>query len=175
LRIGKIYYAIGHFGITVPKYVYKHRFNCKPEVAKRQKCAETGRKEMDGSRSVNVQAFLNGRRFTGFQWVIFALCFVIVLLDGFDTAAIGFIAPSLIKEWGVNKPELGPVLSAALFGLAAGAIIAGPLADRLGRKLILAVSVAVFGAACLASSYAANLNQRLALGLARQCLMPSLL
>lgn len=114
---------------------------------------------MDGNRSVNVQAFLNEHRFTGFQWLIFAICFVIVLMDGFDTAAIGFIAPSLIKEWSVTKPELGPVLSAALFGLAAGALISGPLADRFGRKLVLMASVAVFGAACLSSSYATGLSE----------------
>jgi AAHS family 4-hydroxybenzoate transporter-like MFS transporter len=81
-----------------------------------------------------------------------------VLLDGFDTAAIGYIAPSLIKEWGVTKPMLGPVLSAALFGLAAGALGAGPLADRLGRKTVLVVSVSVFGVACLGSSAAGDLG-----------------
>jgi hypothetical protein len=54
-------------------------------------------------------------------WLIFTMCFLIVLLDGFDTAAIGYIAPSLIQEWGVSKPALAPVLSAALFGLAGGA------------------------------------------------------
>lgn len=132
---------------------------------------------MDGNRSVNVQAFLNEHRFTGFQWLIFAICFVIVLLDGFDTAAIGFIAPSLIKEWGVAKPDLGPVLSAALFGLAAGAITSGPLADRLGRKLVLAASVAVFGVACLASSYSTSLSQltvlRFATGLGLGAAMPN--
>src|SRR5260221_2260854 len=93
---------------------------------------------------VNVQTLLNEHPFSGFQWVIFALCFLIVLLDGFDTAAIGYIAPSLIGEWGVSKPALAPVLSAALFGLAAGALFSGPLADRLGRKTVLVGSVAVF-------------------------------
>jgi len=76
---------------------------------------------MHEHQSVDIQTFLNEHPFSWFQWLIFALCFVIVLLDGFDTAAIGFIAPSLIKEWGVTRPELGPVLSAALFGLAVGA------------------------------------------------------
>jgi AAHS family 4-hydroxybenzoate transporter-like MFS transporter len=76
--------------------------------------------------ALNVQEFLNGQRFSPFQWLIFGLCFLIVLLDGFDTAAIGFIAPSLLKEWGVTRQALAPVLSAALFGLAAGAILAGP-------------------------------------------------
>ncbi len=111
------------------------------------------------NQPVNVQTLLNEHPFSPFQWMVFALCFFIVLLDGFDTAAIGFIAPSLIKEWGASKAALAPVLSAALFGLAAGALSAGPLADRLGRKRVLVGSVLVFGLACLASSFAGDLTQ----------------
>jgi MFS transporter, AAHS family, 4-hydroxybenzoate transporter len=114
---------------------------------------------MSLAQRVNVQTFLNEHPFSAFQWRIFTLCFLVVLMDGFDTAAIGFIAPSLVKEWGVTRPELGPVLSAALFGLAAGALTSGPLADRLGRKLLLICSVLVFGVACLASSFSATLEQ----------------
>ena len=114
---------------------------------------------MNNNRSVNVTKFIDSHPFSAFQWLIFAVCFVIVLMDGFDTAAIGYIAPSLIKEWGVTRPELGPVLSAALLGLAFGATLSGPLADRLGRKLMLFWSVLWFGIACLASSYSANLDQ----------------
>jgi MFS transporter, AAHS family, 4-hydroxybenzoate transporter len=114
---------------------------------------------MQPTDRVDVQTFLDEHPFSAFQWLVFGLCFVIVLLDGFDTAAIGFIAPSLLKEWGVEKSALGPVLSAALFGLAAGALSAGPLADRLGRKRVLVVSVLVFGLACLGSAFAADLSQ----------------
>ena len=114
---------------------------------------------MRDTPSVDVQTFLNEHEFSAFQWVLFGLCFLIVLLDGFDTAAIGFIAPSLMHEWGVTKPALGPVLSAALFGLAAGALSSGPLADWLGRKRLLVAAVAVFGVACLASSFSATLDQ----------------
>ena len=114
---------------------------------------------MPASQSVDVQSFLNEHRFSRYQWVIFGLCFLIVLADGFDTAAIGFIAPSLVKEWGVTRPALGPVLSAALFGLAAGALSSGPLADWLGRKKLLVSAVLMFGLACLASSFSASLGQ----------------
>jgi MFS transporter, AAHS family, 4-hydroxybenzoate transporter len=107
---------------------------------------------MQNNRRIDVQEFLNTHRFSSFQWLIFALCFFIVLLDGFDTAAIGYIAPSLVTEWGLSKPALAPVLSAALFGLAGGALCAGPLADRFGRKLILVSSVLLFGVACFGSS-----------------------
>ncbi|WP_343637726.1 MFS transporter [Roseateles sp.] len=112
-----------------------------------------------GARTVDVQRLIDDHPLSGWQWLVFAMCFLIVLLDGFDTAAIGYIAPSLIKEWGVTKPMLGPVLSAALFGLAAGALSAGPAADRLGRKRVLTIAVLVFGLASLASAFAADLSQ----------------
>lgn len=127
--------------------------------------------------TVNVQNFLNEHPFSPFQWAIFALCFLIVLLDGFDTAAIGYIAPSLITEWGVSRPDLAPVLSAALFGLAAGALCSGPLADRLGRKAVLVGAVLVFGAACLCSALSGSLTQlvvwRFATGLGLGAAMPN--
>ena len=131
----------------------------------------------DKNTTLDVQAFFNAHRFSGYQWLIFALCFLVVLLDGFDTAAIGYIAPSLIGEWGVSKPALAPVLSAALFGLAAGALSAGPLADRFGRKGVLTVSVLVFGAASLASAFAGSLDQltvlRFVTGLGLGAAMPN--
>jgi AAHS family 4-hydroxybenzoate transporter-like MFS transporter len=127
--------------------------------------------------AVNVQDFLNQNRFSPFQWLIFSLCFLIVLLDGFDTAAIGFIAPSLIKDWGVTRQAIAPVLSAALFGLAAGALFAGPLSDRVGRKLVLTVSVMLFGVACAWSSFASSLTElavlRFVTGLGLGAAMPN--
>jgi AAHS family 4-hydroxybenzoate transporter-like MFS transporter len=118
---------------------------------------------MNKTPTIDVQAFLNEQPFSRFQWVIFALCFCIVLLDGFDTAAIGYIAPSLIKEWGVSRPALAPVLSAALFGLATGALVAGPLADRFGRKRVLVGAVLLFAIACLGSAFAPDLGRLTAL------------
>jgi AAHS family 4-hydroxybenzoate transporter-like MFS transporter len=109
--------------------------------------------------AVNVQTFINEQPFSGFQWLIFFMCFVIVLLDGFDTAAIGFIAPSLITEWNISKPALAPVLSAALFGLACGALVSGPLSDRLGRRLMLLGAVMLFGVACLGSAFSTDIQQ----------------
>lgn len=112
---------------------------------------------MPTGRRIDVQSLLNEAPFSPYQRVVFALCFLVVLLDGFDTAAIGYIAPSLTAEWGIARPALAPVLSAALFGLAFGALAAGPLADRLGRKSVLVASVAIIGAGSLASAFSAEL------------------
>lgn len=113
---------------------------------------------MTTSQALDVQTFLDEQPLSGFHWLVFALCFLIMLLDGFDTAAIGYIAPSLLKEWDITRPALGPVLSAALFGLVAGGLSAGPLADRFGRKRVIVVSVLIFGIGCLASSLVASLD-----------------
>ena len=92
-------------------------------------------------QTADVQALLNARGFSAYQWLIFLLCFLVVLFDGFDTAAIGYIAPSLISDWGLSRTALAPVLGAALLGLAVGAFGAGPLADHWGRKTVLVVAV----------------------------------
>ena len=76
--------------------------------------------------TIDIQAFINEHPFTKYQWMILALCFITVAMDGFDTAIIGFIASDLVQEWGVEKSALGPVMSAALVGLAVGALTAGP-------------------------------------------------
>ena len=132
---------------------------------------------MSESTSIDVQDFLDEHPISSFQWFLFSLCFLAILLDGFDTAVIGYIAPSLTTEWNVSRPELAPVLSAALFGLAAGALLAGPVADRFGRKTMLIASVSVMGAATLASAFASSLDQlivgRFISGLGLGAAMPS--
>ena len=109
--------------------------------------------------TTDIQAFINDHRFSKYQWMILALCFVTVAMDGFDTAIIGFIASDLVQEWGVKKSDLGPVMSAALVGLAVGALTAGPMADRIGRKKVLVLSILVFGGFSLVTAFATNLTQ----------------
>ena len=108
--------------------------------------------------AINVIDLIDESGFSAFQWMIFALCVSIVALDGFDTAAIGFIAPSLTREWHIARPDLAPVLSAALFGLAGGALASGPIADWIGRKKVLLIAVVVMGAASLCAASASDLS-----------------
>lgn len=108
---------------------------------------------------MNIQTFLNQHRFSKLQYVVFVFTFLIAFFDGYDTAVIGYIAPSLLNEWGMDKSALAPVLSAALLGLAIGAMTFGPIADRYGRKRVLIFSVIIFSLGTTLSAFVSNLSQ----------------
>lgn len=108
--------------------------------------------------TLNIREFLDSRPVGGFQWKMLAICLIILILDGFDIVAMGFIAPALVDDWGIGRQELGPVLSAGLFGLAIGALCGGPLADRFGRRNVIIGSVFFFGVMSLTSAWAPNLT-----------------
>lgn len=114
---------------------------------------------MNATRTIDVRELINGRPFGAFQKLVVFFCFLIIALDGFDVAVMGLIAPQLREEWGVSPQALGPVLSAALIGLAIGALVAGPLADRYGRKIVLVCSVAFFGFWTLVTACSADVTQ----------------
>src|SRR3546814_10332549 len=71
---------------------------------------------------LDVQSFINAQPISRYQWRVVILCFLIVFLDGLDTAAMGFIAPALSQDWGIDRASLGPVMSAALIGMVFGAL-----------------------------------------------------
>jgi MFS transporter, AAHS family, 4-hydroxybenzoate transporter len=116
-----------------------------------------------GASPVDVAEFIDQQPVGRFQLMLLLTCAAVLFLDGFDTQAIGYVAPALAKEWGLTKGALGPVFSAGLFGLMIGALLFGPLADRIGRKKIIILSTLAFGIGSLATAFVNDLNTLLAI------------
>src|SRR5437899_1378901 len=112
---------------------------------------------------IDVAEFIDQQPVGGFQIRLLLTCAAVLFLDGFDTQAIGYVAPALAKEWGLTKGALGPVFSAGLFGLMIGALLFGPLADRVGRKKIIILSTLAFGIGALVTAFVQDVNTLLAI------------
>ncbi len=90
------------------------------------------------------------------------------LFDSMDTGLISFVLPMLAKDWNLAPEQVGLIGSIGLFGMAIGAVMAGSLADRFGRKNIFAATVILYsistGLCAVAWSYESLLVFRFLVG-----------
>lgn len=110
-----------------------------------------------------LQALIDAAPIGAMQWRVIICCFLVVMMDGFDTAAIGFIAPAIREHWQLSAADLAPLFGAGLLGLTAGALLCGPLSDKLGRKRVIEWCVALFGLFSLLSAFSPNLEMLIVL------------
>ncbi|WP_433875121.1 MFS transporter [Sinomonas atrocyanea] len=88
------------------------------------------------------------------QWLVVALATALNALDGFDVLAMAFTSARVSKDFGLTGGELGMLLSAGLVGMAIGSLVLGPIADRIGRRPVLILSVSLSAAGMLLSATA---------------------
>jgi MFS transporter, AAHS family, 4-hydroxybenzoate transporter len=108
---------------------------------------------------LNVGALMDDRQLSRFQLQVFALCGLIMLLDGFDALCMGFLAPAIAEDLGIPLQRFGPVFAASLFGLMVASMGCGPIADRWGRKWVIVVSTLTFGSFSLLTARASSLEE----------------
>jgi len=95
---------------------------------------------------IDAAALIDDRPITGLQVRVFIFCALVALLDGVDSYVIAVAGPLIRDEMAMSALAFAPAFSAHLFGAAIGAILFGPIADRIGRKPTLVFATALFGA-----------------------------
>ncbi|VVP67984.1 3-hydroxybenzoate transporter MhbT [Pseudomonas fluorescens] len=115
------------------------------------------------STHYSIPELLDSTRLSAFQWRVFILCFLVAILDGFDTQAIAFTGPSIIQAFGLGAGALAPILTAGIVGMVLGAMTLGLMGDKFGRRPTIIGSVALFGIASLATAFAQTTEQILVL------------
>ncbi|MCW9698812.1 MULTISPECIES: MFS transporter [unclassified Avibacterium] len=103
---------------------------------------------------MNIRHLIDQHPMTPYQWAVVVMATIMNLLDGFDVLALAFTATGIRHEFGLTGAELGSLLSAGLFGMAAGSLFLAPLADKIGRRPLLLISVSLSAAGMLGSFFA---------------------
>jgi MFS family permease len=80
-------------------------------------------------------------------------------LDAFDVLLYVFALTTIMKEWGLSPAAAGFLASTTLFASAFGGIAFGVIADRIGRKKALMLTVLIFSLCSGLSGLAQNLTQ----------------
>jgi len=94
--------------------------------------------------------------------VAVAICGTIAVLEGYDIQAIGVTAVKIGPALHIARPEMGWVFAASNIGLLIGAALGGWIADKAGRKPVLAGAVALFGLFTLATAWSTSYEMLLA-------------
>ncbi len=108
---------------------------------------------------VDIAALINTLPLSSFQKGIMVLIGGVVVMDGFDVQAIGFVAPALTQDWHIDPTALGPIFGAGLLGMLVGSMLLSIVADRVGRRPVLVGSTAFFSLCMLGTAAADSVQQ----------------
>lgn len=132
---------------------------------------------MSKPQTVDVAQVLENSKISGFQAGTFFLCGLCLIMDGFDVQALGYLAPAITRDWQLERGQMAPVLTAALFGILVGSILFSTIADRIGRRPVLVFSTLFFAVTTLWTARAESLGElrmiRFIAGIGLGAIMPN--
>ena len=118
--------------------------------------------DADAIPSVNEQtiaARIERLPFSGWHVTVTVILGVAIFFDSFDSLAIAYVMPVLIRDWHIQPQSIGGLISIANVGQALGALFFGWLAERIGRVPTARITIALYGLMSLACAFAHNYDQ----------------
>ena len=93
--------------------------------------------------------------------ILFALCLAAFVIS-VDVTIVNVALPSLVRELGASTTQLQWIVDAYSLVFAALVLAAGSLSDRLGRKGVLLIGLAVFATGSLAGAFSGTIAELIA-------------
>src|ERR1700687_2951493 len=112
---------------------------------------------MASAPSSATETALENQRIGPLQIRVAALCTLIQICDGYDINSIAWAVPSLQDIWHLPPPAFTTAFLWSSIGIMVGALSAGPIGDRVGRKPLLLARLTIFGLPSLFSAFAGSL------------------
>ena len=103
--------------------------------------------------------YLNDLTLTKYHYEIFAVCILLVLIDGYDGATLAYAAPAIAADIKLDSSLLGPLFAAHLVGMVLGSGPSGWVADRHGRRPTILFATVIFGFCTLLMATASTFGE----------------
>lgn len=95
-------------------------------------------------------------------WLALSVTTVVFFLTVIDVSAVNVAFPSISEDFGVSKSQLSWIISGYNITVATGLLLAGRMADSIGRKKVFLPGVVVFMVGSLLSGVAPGVNTLIA-------------
>lgn len=79
------------------------------------------------------------------------------MFDAMDTGMISFIMTELASDWSLDAKQKASIVSLTFVGMAIGAVVAGGIADKIGRKTVFAATLFIYSIATALCAFAPDL------------------
>lgn len=104
----------------------------------------------------DVARFIDDRPIGAREILTLAIVSLVLFIDGFDMYFLGKILPAIAEGLGGESQDMRHVVNYQQIGMAIGAFLMPPLADRIGRKPVLGLCLAVFGSLSLWAAFSTS-------------------
>jgi MFS transporter, putative metabolite:H+ symporter len=109
-----------------------------------------------------IAARLERLPYSSWHITITAVLGVAIFFDSFDSLAIAYVLPVIIRDWHIPPANIGLLISSANFGQALGALTFGWIAERIGRVSTARIAIAIFAVISLVCAFTSNYHQLIA-------------
>ena len=106
----------------------------------------------------DINEFIDNGSITSQQILVVSLCFIFNMLDGFDITAIAVVASPVSVDLALTPDLLGWIFSFALAGMMVGAMALAPIADIIGRRALIILSLMIVGISVIMTSKVESLT-----------------
>jgi len=111
------------------------------------------------SSTTVVADVIDDGRVSGQQILVVGLCMFFNMLDGFDITAMAVVATSVATDLNLTDDKLGLIFGFALAGMMGGAMLIAPIADVIGRRKLIILSLMLVGVSILFTATATTLTE----------------
>lgn len=107
-------------------------------------------------RTVDLAGLIDGRKLTGFNYLLIALSTLVTLFDGLDMMMMSFTAPYMQDELSLTDTQISLAFSAGTAGMVVGGLIFTYVGDRIGRRPTIIFCTLAFGLLTFLTGFAPN-------------------